>query len=218
MVFAPDTVWLKLLNALLSSNTVRIIREIVGVLQRLRYAPGLYEVLEQQIHLTLKDEAGKYASYYKQQRVRFLQDYVIAFQDTLWGDGDIFRNYRCSPGKSVDRYREGHRYRVLISLRETKQRGDIENFRISRDIRNGFLETHEYLQTDINHQTHNLAMQVTFPLKRPPRAAWITEKNTCRASQLAVTSFQVLPDGRVQINWQNEKPILHESYILSWEW
>lgn len=218
MVFTPDTVWLKLLNALLSSNTVRIIREIVGVLQRLRYAPGLYEVLEQQIRLTLKDEAGKYASYYKQQRVRFLQDYVIAFQDTLWGDGDIFRNYRCSPGKSVDRYREGHRYRVLISLRETKQRGDIENFRISRDIRNGFLATHEYLQTDINHQTHNLAMRVTFPLKRPPRAAWITQENTSRTNQLAVTSFQVLPDGRVQISWQNEKPILHESYILSWEW
>lgn len=210
--------WLKLLATILSSDVADSIRELIGLAGRLRYAPGLYEVLEHDVHLTLKDRQGQRAAYEKHQRVRFLQDHVIAFQDTAWGDGDIFVNYRCSPGKAVDRYREGHRHRVLISLRETKQRGDTEEFYISRDIHQGFLTNHEYLHTEIYHRTHRLQMRVTFPHSHPPKAAWLTEANTNRTADLDSNAIQKLPDGRKQIVWRKARPRLHEGYILAWDW
>ena len=55
--------------------------------------------------------------------------------------GNPFAAYRCAPGKAVDRYREGHRWRVLISLRQTKNKGDVEEFFIEREIRDGFTAT-----------------------------------------------------------------------------
>jgi hypothetical protein len=70
---------------------------------------GMYEVLEYASRLELQDTKGKRAVFYKRQRVRFLQDNIIAFQDKAWGDGEIFADYKCSPGVAVDRYREGHR-------------------------------------------------------------------------------------------------------------
>ena len=102
---------------------------------------GMYEVLSYEARLELLDPTGRHAVYRKRQRVRFLQDHIIAYQDQAWGDGNPFAAYRCAPGKAVDRYREGHRWRVLISLRQTKNKGDVEEFFIEREIRDGFTAT-----------------------------------------------------------------------------
>jgi hypothetical protein len=53
---------------------------------------------------------------------------VIAFEDYAWGDGDVLAEYKCSPGFEADRYLEGDRWNILISLRETKHRGDVQDF------------------------------------------------------------------------------------------
>lgn len=90
---------------------------------------GLYEVLAHTSTLELCDPQGKRAIYKKNQRVRFLQNNTIVYQDMAWGDGDIFAEYDCTPGVPVDRYQEGHRWQVLISLRETKNRGDVEEIK-----------------------------------------------------------------------------------------
>lgn len=179
---------------------------------------GMYEVLAYHSRLELLDERGERAIFHKRQRVRFLQDHIIAYQDQAWGDGHIFAEYRCSPGKAVDRYREGHRWRVLISLRQTKNRGDVEEFFIERAIRNGFTRAEEDFQTEIDHVTHALTMTIVFPKARPPRQVWLMEQNAARTVPLGPDQRLELPDGRVQVTWAMTDPRRYEAYIVRWRW
>ena len=73
--------------------------------------------------LEILDTKGTKAQFHKRQRVRYLQDSIIAYQDQAWGDGDILIDYRCSPGVEVDRHRPGQKTYILISLRDVKRRG-----------------------------------------------------------------------------------------------
>ena len=66
--------------------------------QLLRQLPGMYEVLDYETKLELLDPEGKLSVYTKHQKVRFLQDNVIAFQDQAWGDGEIFADYNARQG------------------------------------------------------------------------------------------------------------------------
>src|SRR4030042_206218 len=63
---------------------------------------GLYEVLEYESTLELLDRKGEIAIFKKRQKVRYLQDNIIAYMDQAWGDGKFLRDYRCSPGVAVD--------------------------------------------------------------------------------------------------------------------
>ena len=58
---------------------------------------GMYEVLEYESTLELKDRGGKRAAFKKREKVRCLQDNVIAYQNQAWGDGEILVNCRCTP-------------------------------------------------------------------------------------------------------------------------
>jgi hypothetical protein len=89
---------------------------------------GLYEVLEYESTLELKDREGKKAAFKKREKVRYLRNNVIAYQDQAWGDGEILLDYSCSPGTPVDRYRSGYKTYILISRREVKDKGDIDEF------------------------------------------------------------------------------------------
>ena len=91
---------------------------------------GMYEVLEHEVTLELVDRKGKQALIRKRQKVRYLQNNIIAYQDQAWGDGQILVNYQCSPGIEADRYKAGHKTHILISLREVKERGEIDEFHI----------------------------------------------------------------------------------------
>lgn len=184
----------------------------------LALAPGLYAVLEHETTLELLDAQGAVALYGKRQKVRFLQNNIIAYQDKAWGDGDIFAEYRCAPGVPVDRYREGHYYRVLIALRQTKRRGEVEEFHIARKIHKGFTRAVEDLQTEIDHRTQQLTIHVIFPPERVPTAlAWIEQKRA-RTTLIGSEQLQKLPDGRRQVTWQVQRPRLFEAYLLRWEW
>jgi hypothetical protein len=44
----------------------------------------LYEVLDYESTLELKDGEGKNATFKKREKVRYLQDIVIAYQDQVW--------------------------------------------------------------------------------------------------------------------------------------
>ena len=196
-----------------------VVKFILPHLPRLlRQLPGAYEVLEYETKLDLLDPDGKLAVYSKHQKVQFLQDNVIAFQDQAWGDGEIFADYKCSPGYPVDRYRDGNKYRILISLRETKNRGDIENFHIERTIKDGFVRPIEDYQVDVDHSTRRLSLTVVFPKERTPKQVKLIEQKSQRSKELSTESLQPLPDGRWQITWETEKAKLHEVYILRWEW
>ena len=219
--YQPPSRLLRVILAFLGSDVI----DILGVLWRLgrrilsmKAHEGMYEVLEYETRLELLDTKGEKAVLHKRERVRFLQDNIIAYQDKAWGDGNIFADYRCSPGVAVDRYREGHRYQVLISLRETKHRNDIDEFHIERTIHRGFTKAIEDLQIDIDHVTRKFSISVVFPRKRFPKQVMLIEQNAARTTPLEAQDRLTLPDGRQQVTWSTNKPHLFEGYILRWEW
>lgn len=174
MAAQPDTIIRRLPQALLAlldldlADVVRVLKHLARRCLASR-PEGMYEVLEHDAWLELRDAGGRKAIYHKRQRVRFLQDNIIAYQDQAWGDGEVFAAYHCAPGVPVDRYREGHRWRVLISLRETKNRGDVEAFHIERTILDGFTGDVEDFQTEIAHATRRLSLSDVFPRNRFPK-------------------------------------------------
>ena len=52
---------------------------------------GIYEVLEYETTLELHDSKGKKATLKKREKVRYIQDNMIAYQDQAWGNGDILQ-------------------------------------------------------------------------------------------------------------------------------
>jgi hypothetical protein len=184
-----------------------------------RYFPsGLYEILEYESVLELTHPKGKTALFKKRQRVKFLQDNVIAFQDTAWGDGRFLEDYRCSPGVDVDQYKEGDRWNVLISLRETKSRGDVEDFYIERRIKGGFTKREEWWQIEMRYQTRSLQISIIFPKKRHCKRAVLVERNRNRSSPLGPAAFSELPDGRQVLTWERKSPRRFEVYTIKWRW
>ena len=179
---------------------------------------GVYEVLDYESTLELKDRGGKRAVFRKREKVRYQQDSVIAYQDHGWGDGKILINYRTSRGKAVDRYRAGYKTYILLSLREVKNRGNIDEFNIAWDIRNGFLTEDGYWSTDITNQTRRIKINVIFPKSRPPSRLTIEENNRQRTHILNKDAQKRLPDGRWRVTWETNKPRLYEVYVLRWIW
>lgn len=205
----------------LLGNQVALIDLLFDILQRLplvKSLPGMYEVLNFEAQLELKDKKGRTAIYSKSQKVRFIQDNIIAYQDTAWGDGDIFYDYKCSPGVEVDRYKAGNRYNILISLQETKQRDDQETLRIQRTIKNGFTDEAESFQVDIDHRTRNLDMRVVFPKSRIPKTIKLIKQNQAVTLTLDSNHQEFLPDGRLCYVWKTANPTLFESFIMRWQW
>ena len=179
---------------------------------------GIYEVLEYESTLELKDKSGKEASFRKRERVRYLQDNIIAYQDQAWGDGEILLNYKCSPGYPVDQYRPGHKTYILISLREIKNRGDLDEFIIKWNIRNGFLRKTELWETTVSHPTKHLKINIIFPKNRPPLNVTLNE-GTHQKNQILDKNYQnQLPDGRWLVSWGIKRPQKNKEYILKWSW
>jgi hypothetical protein len=204
---SPD--WLSLLFDL-----YRTLRQLIS---RERHE-GMYEILEYDSTLELLDPKGRTAIFKRRQRVKFLQDNVIAYQDRAWGDGEILAEYKCSPGVEVDRYQEGDRWNVLISLRETKSAGDIEDFYIERTVRNGFTKDEEWRQTEIRHRTRQLKLAVIFPKERWCQRAVLIQRNRNRTTVLDQEHFTTLPDSRQVLTWEITKPRRFEIYTIKWRW
>jgi hypothetical protein len=192
--------------------------EIGWELIQRHFRKGIYEVFDYETTLELKDKKGLKALVKKYEKVRYLQDNVAAFQDQAWGDGKILVNYRCSPGHPVDTYRSGYKTQILISRREVKNRGDIDEFNIDWSINQGFLRPTGFWATEISHYTNAIKVQVIFPKARPPLHASIFEKNRQRTTELGRDTFLQLADGRWEITWERKMPRLFEQYILKWEW
>ena len=180
---------------------------------------GLYEILEYDTTLELTDPHGKNAVFHKHQRVKFQQDNVIAFQDFAWGEGsNIFATYRCEPGVVVDRYQEGDRWNVLISLRASKNRGDIEDFYIERKVENGFTKPEEWCQVEIRNPTRKLRIAILFPKTRHCRRAQLVERSRQRTTILGTENFHDLPDGRQMLRWEAKDIKRLEIYTINWWW
>ncbi len=179
---------------------------------------GMYEALDYEATLELHDPQGKRASFKKRLHVRYLQDNIIAFQDQAWGDGKILRNYRTSRGQAVDQYKSGYKTYILLSLREIRNRGDVDEFRISWDIREGFLKPDGFWAASVSHRMRHLKIKIIFPKDRPPLRAMLEENQRRRTRMLGLEHQKRLADGRVQLTWEMDKPKLYELYVLRWDW
>lgn len=179
--------------------------------------PGIYEILEYETTLQLS-VTGETATFLKRQKVRFLQDNVISFEDYAWGEGEIFADYHCSPGIVVDRYLAGDRWNILISLRESKSRGDLEEFFIQSTYKNSFLKPEEWQQVEIRHPTKRLKMTIIFPKDRHCKRALLQRRRHHQSIELDNEHFGLLPDGRQMVTWEttNIEPL--EVYTLRWGW
>ncbi len=179
---------------------------------------GIYETVEYESTLEIQNRKGTKATFSKRKKIRYLQDNIIAYQDHGWGDGEILINYRTSRGKAVDRYRSGYKTYILLSLREVKNRGDVDEFNIQWNIRKGFLTEDGYWATDISQRTKQLKVNIVFPKSRPPLKTIIEESNRKRTQVLGAEAKKQLPDGRWRVTWEKKKPKLYEIYVIRWEW
>lgn len=215
----PQNLW-SLAFRLVSSDSATLILKIWQLVQKIHteQVVGLYEVLDFEHTLELCDVKGKKAVYKKRATVRFLQDFISAYQDQAWGLGNVFADYKCSPGIPVDRYREGNKHRVLISLRETKRRGETMKIKIDRTVTNGFSRSPGWSETEVSHRTKQFHTSVIFPKKRSPKSAFLLQKHAGRVIPLGLNNIEQLPDGRQRVFWETEKPVLFETYILKWTW
>ena len=210
-----------LLNIALGFPWLEIFSETWKVLRALSRGladEGIYEVLEYETTLELCDTTGEQALFTKRQRVRYLQNDIIAYQDQAWGDGDILIDYRCTPGVAVDKHRPGQKTYILISLRAAKQRGEEDEFRIEWRQKNGFVRDKELWETEVSHRTRHLKIAVIFPQERPPHRTWLVEQMRRRTIPLHDKVQSQLPDGRWRVQWTTHKPRLQERYGLGWEW
>jgi len=183
-----------------------------------RSSDGFYEVLDYESTLEIHDVKGTRATFSKNKKVRYLQNNIIAFQDHAWGDGNILLNYRTSRGKPVDRYRAGFKTYILLSLREVKNSGDIDEFIIQWNIRQGFLTEDGYWGTDISQKTKHVKVNLIFPKSRPPFHLMIEESNRKRSFCLGRETQKQLPDGRWKVTWEMNDTELYELYTLRWSW
>ena len=209
LTIALDLPWFQLLGRIW-----KIGRKIVRGWSR----EGVYEVLDYECQLELKDKKGNLATIQKREKIHYLQDYITSYQDQAWGDRNVFLNYRCSPGVPVDEFRLGHKTYKLISLRESRNKGDTDEFHIEWDMQRGFLKSTGFWGTAISHRTKKVIVKVVFPKDRPPLHISIVESNLQRTRDLAKDAQKLLPDGRTMITWENENPRLYENYVLKWEW
>ena len=213
-----------ILRVLVTGDGLKLFRGLAGGVKKLydhlirwRFQ-GVYEVLDHDSTLELVDAHGKVAMVTRRQEVKFLQNNVVAFADYAWGDGDVFAEYSCSPGVPVDTYSHGSRHTVLISLRETKSRGDVLRFRIRRKVLRGFTKRNEWWETEIYHRTKRLKVAVIFPQERRCLRATFTQRSTSKTVSLGPQHLQFLEDGRQKLTWETAKPKLHDRYTLRWRW
>ena len=151
---------------------------------------GMYEILSYDSTLELVDPKGTTAVFKRHQKVRFLQDHTFAFQDHAWGEGNLFADYQVSPGKVADRWQDGDRWNILISLRETKSKEDIEDIYIERTVNDGFTKESEWRQTEVWHAIRFLHLAVLFPKERHCKRAVVHTRIRNKTTVLGPEHFQ----------------------------
>jgi hypothetical protein len=214
----------QILQDMLSWDLIASLASLFDLLRRLaawvgaHRLQGIYDVLDQRRTVTIHDASGRIASVDTLQRVRFRQNHVTAITEYAWGEGELFADYCCTPGVPVDRYAEGSRQVILISLREHKNAGDDLCLRSHRRILEGFIRPEEYWESDVCHRTHRIEVRIIFPTERKCQRATVTVRSTGKTVALGPECYHILPDGRQALCWTNIRPRLNERYLLRWVW
>lgn len=179
---------------------------------------GIYEVLNHENIWELDDVHGSQVTHTKNMQVKFIQNNVIAIEDFIWGDGVFMKDYSCTPGHVADTYKSGSRTNVLISIRDVKNKGDIENFEFKRKIVDGFKSSSEWVEIMPIYRTRKLNIKVVFPIGRPCKRATLTTNANGAAKPIQRSEIESQPDGRQAINLVFENPKIREVFTIRWDW
>ena len=179
---------------------------------------GVYEILDYRGRLELLDGEGREAVVTRREKIRVLQDNVVALVDHAWGPGSQFATYECRPGTPVDFYDDGSMQSVLISLREVKSRDDRFELRVRRTIKDGFADKEGWLETEINRRMKHPRWSIIFPKERHCKKATVGRRHSHRTVALEKQHFAFLSDGRQELVWETSHPRLHDRYVIKWTW
>lgn len=199
-------------------EVVQRLKNFFKRIQHILSPNGIYEVLDYESTLELKDPKGEQAAFHKREKVRYLQDNIIAYQDQAWGDGEVLLNYRATPGKAVDFYRPGQKTYIVISIRNVRNFGDQDEFLIEWNMKNCFLRAQELWETSIDHPTRRVKVNIIFPSSRPPLRVFIIEDSRKKGALLTDNNITLMLDGRWNVHWETDQVRQHERYMLLWDW
>jgi hypothetical protein len=221
---APTTIQQigEILSGILSSDWLQVLQHLWDFLRSRFFsrhqAEALYEILDYDLTLDLLDPKGKVAFFRRRQRVRILQNHVIAYQDEAWGDGSVVASYFCSPGVPVDIFRSGSRYLILISLRQTRNRNDVVEFNIERKVKDGFTKRQEWLEVETRYPTKRLHVTIIFPRGRPCQKAWLSARRKNHQEELDASHFSNTSAGNQVLSWELARSSYGETYTICWKW
>jgi hypothetical protein len=141
---------------------------------------GIYEIVSSELEWDLTSADGSSATNTKKNRVRFIQNNVLAIPDYIWGDGTTSSDYSCKPGNQVAAFFEGSKKCVVIALDRMYNRDDELDIEIKRTVRNAFLGADEWVEVKPLAGTPALSFTVLWPAGRPPRTVTLTIDNERR--------------------------------------
>ncbi len=180
---------------------------------------GLYDVLRDESVWDIKEPAGE-TVLTRTRELRFLQDGVFAVRDYAWGTGDVGNSrdtYECDPGYPADFFDARGRQNVIISLRDSRQRGETETLVVTRRMRGMFPKDSEWITMEPLAPTDYLAFSILFPADRLPQAAWWNENSRPEHNRKRLTP-EGTGDGRQKVSVEIPKPALREAYTVWWDW
>lgn len=197
------------------SDIVRIATGVVRNVQpflRVKTA-GPYEVQSFEATLFLHDRDGRKATYRKRERVRFTRGNVRLLSQRTWGTGRQFAGHRVTYGRILCHRRVGAEERHSIELAQPGQRGELRTLSSTRVIRGGFTSAPDrWLETDVDHRTRRLSMQVVFPPGLRPRGARMSSLHGGTRNLRA----RPLVHGGSTLSFLVKNPPLGERYTISW--
>ncbi len=158
----------------------------------------------------------------KNNRVRFIQNNVLAIPDYIWGDGSTSSDYSCDPGEKVAEHREGAKNCVVIALDRMYKRDDELDIRIIRTVRGAFLESEEWVEVKPVAGTPALSFTLLWPAGRPPRGTTLTLENERRNRRKVTTltddDLEWHEGGRRKFARHFANPSADEVIRIDWKW
>ena len=190
---------------------------VYGLYMRDHYG-GIYEILECTNTWDLSDPNGAVATFTKRNRVRFIQNNVLAIPDYVWGDGSS-HEYRCSPGRQVDEFKEGHRVCKVISLGKAYKRDEELVLEISRTVKDAFTSSAEWLEVRPVVGTPHLELNVIFPegVKAHDVVMTTTKDATGETREKRLEKFD-FDNGRQRLTVNFRRPPPDELIRIDWRW
>lgn len=188
---------------------------------RERYG-GIYEIVTSELEWDLTAADGREAFVTKKNKVRFIQNNVLAIPDYIWGDGSTKSEYSCNVGQKVAEFQEGAKTCVVIVLDRMYKRDEELELEIKRTVRDAFMGTREWIEVKPLAGTPELTLNVLWPAGRSAERAELTIENERRnrrsVEQLGDDSFHWGPGGRQQITRHFARPSPDERIRIEWSW